>query len=76
MKQMALHIDEDERNGVMAEWHDEGHWNKYLSESIYYKELSPAYCMVEQQELRGKWGIDKFEPKIVALEKNHKTIRE
>tara|TARA_R110000868_G_scaffold366197_1_gene629114 strand:+ start:681 stop:1385 length:705 start_codon:yes stop_codon:yes gene_type:complete len=76
MKQMALHIDEDVRNGVLATWHDESHWNKYLSECKIYKELSPAYCLVEQQELREKWGISEFEPKIIALAKDHKTIRE
>lgn len=75
MKQMALHIDEDERNGVMAEWHDEQHFNRYLSECKGYKELSPAYCMVEQQELREKWGVGKIEPKIIALAKDHNEIR-
>lgn len=68
-------IDIDKANGVMAEWHDETHWNKYLADSDGFKELTPDYCMVEQKELRQQWGIDHFEPKILALEKNLEEIR-
>jgi hypothetical protein len=31
--------------------------------------------MVEQVELRRKWGIDKLTPRIIALAKDHKQIR-
>lgn len=73
-KTMSEWIEEDENNGVMARWHDESQWNKYLSLTDK-KELSPAYCMVEQKSLREKWGIADIEPRIIALEKNHKEVR-
>jgi histo-blood group ABO system transferase len=76
MQQMKRDIDEDEKNGVMAEWHDETHWNRFLSECKFVKMLTPKYCMVEQQELREKWGVSHFPPIIIALSKDHKAIRE
>jgi histo-blood group ABO system transferase len=73
---MAGNIQQDEDNGVMAEWHDEMHWNRLcaLIKSTV-KELSPSYCMVEQKELRSKWGIDHLPVKLVALAKNHEEMR-
>lgn len=76
MTLLANRIDIDEQNGVMAEWHDETHWNWFLANNPVFNELTPEYCMVEQQELRKKWGIDHFQPKIVALAKDHKKLRE
>lgn len=75
MTLLAHRISQDEANGVMAEWHDESHWNWYLAENPVFNELSPEYCMVEQHELRQKWGIDHFNPKIVALAKDHAELR-
>lgn len=75
---MAENIKTDEDNGVMAEWHDETHWNKYCNyerpEIVTVR--GAEYCMVEQKHLRANWGIDGLVPKIIALAKNHKTIRE
>lgn len=74
---LSENIAEDEKNKVMAEWHDETHWNKY----VHYErpgtvtELSPSYCMPEPILFRKNWGLSEFEPKIIALEKNHKEIR-
>lgn len=73
--EMAGNIETDERNGTMAEWHDETHWNKYLSRR-HPKTLTPEYCMVEGSADRLKYGIDNFIPRIVALEKNHDKLRE
>lgn len=61
-------------NGVLAKWADESHWNKYLKYH-QFKELNPEYCMVEEIELRVKWGINTLTPRILALKKNHKEIR-
>lgn len=72
-------VEADEAVGIMAEWHDETHWNFYTnyrrieSPSVV---LGPAYCMVEQQHLRKLWGIDHLSPKIIALAKDHKALRE
>lgn len=75
MLQLRRNIDEDERNGVRAVHNDESHWNKYISECKYFKELTPDYMMVEQQNLREAWRISYFSPKIIALAKNHEEIR-
>lgn len=77
MMAMRDNIQRDKDNDVLAEWHDESHWNKFLSK---YRgggliELSPSYCMVEQIELRRQWKIDNLPARIIALEKNHEEIR-
>ena len=72
--EMAQNIQLDEKNGVMAAWHDESHFNAYLSVRTP-KTLDPGYCMVEQPELRKAWGISYFTPKIIALKKNHDVMR-
>lgn len=76
MTWMKEAIDEDERNGIVPVWHDESAWNRYLSECESFKELTPAFCMVEQINLREAWGIINIQPKIIALAKDHKTMRE
>jgi hypothetical protein len=75
MKRLALEIDDDERRGVLAEWHDETFWNRCLSELKLFKALTPAYCMPEPISLREQWGLSYFIPKILALDKNHEEIR-
>jgi len=61
-------------NSILAEYHDETHWNYHLKHHGF-KELTPEYCMVEQMELRKKWGIDNLTPRIIALQKDHKKLR-
>lgn len=75
---LAQRIDDDEQRGVRAEWHDETHWNKYTNfdRPELVNEFTPSYCMVEQEYLRKSWGIDHLEPKIIALSKDHNSIRE
>lgn len=73
---LARHIEQDEKIGVLAEWHDETHWNWLLKNTpIKPKYLDSGYCMVEEEERRIKWGINHLEPKIIALTKNHAEIR-
>lgn len=76
IEKMAEDIEEDRKEGIMAEWHDESHWNWYLhttNEKITI--LSPSYCMPEALWKRKLWGVNQFEPKILALEKEE-DIRE
>jgi len=74
---MKANIQKDLDNKVTACWHDESHWNKHVAKfSGDLIELSPSYCMVEEKELRKQWKIENFPAKIVALQKDHKTIRE
>lgn len=62
-------IDEDERNGVMAVYHDETHFNWYIKEiAVNIKTLSPSYCYPES------WKIP-FPKRLLALDKDHAKIR-
>lgn len=76
-KEMEQRIDEDEKNKVMAEWHDETHWNKITNydKPNIVTSLPPSYCIPEPIKHRQTWGLSSFEPKIIALDKDHKSIR-
>lgn len=69
---LAWRISEDEKKGVMAEWHDETHWNWCLKTQELFnpeiKILSPAYCYPETASLP-------FDKKILALNKDHAFVR-
>ena len=69
---MAESIDagvmEDQSNGIIAEWHDESHLNKYLSETLPAVTLDPSYCYPE------KWDLP-FPKKLLALDKPHDAVR-
>jgi histo-blood group ABO system transferase len=67
-KEMANHIEADERAGVIAQWHDESHWNRYLADHPPSLELSPSYCYPENSVLP-------FEPRLLALDKDHAAMR-
>lgn len=71
---MAENIGYKHNGGILAKWNDESHWNKYLK-THPFKSLSPEYCMVEEVELRHKWGIDNLTPRLLALKKDHDKIR-
>jgi histo-blood group ABO system transferase len=61
-------IKADECDGITAVWHDESHWNRYLIDRPPTVELSPSYCYPEG------WSLP-FEPKLLALSKDHAAIR-
>lgn len=66
-KYMSNNIQQDLDKGVVAVWHDESHWNKYLTENTF-TELTPSHCYPEGAALP-------FEQKIIALNKNHNEVR-
>jgi hypothetical protein len=59
MEIMKDNTDIDKKNGIIAKWHDESHWNKYLIDKLEIKKLSPAYLYPE--------GWDIPFPKIILI---------
>lgn len=67
---LSNNIDDDNKNGIIAVWHDESHLNKYLSMiSPPTVILSPSYCYTEDSNIP-------FDQKLIALNKDHKLLRE
>ena len=72
--EMASNIATDEGRGIIVEWNDEMHWNKYVC-TRKYKLLTPEYCMIPEQDIREKYKIAHFVPRIIALTKDHDELR-
>lgn len=72
MKQMNDDILNDKQKNIIAIWHDESHWNKYLIGRSDVKIISPSYLYPEG------WNIP-FESKILIRDKNkyggHSSLR-
>ncbi len=72
-------IEDDEKRGILAEHNDESHTNyyvKYMTDNLSVKYLTPSWCMVEESYKREAWGISDIPAYIIALSKDHKSIRE
>jgi histo-blood group ABO system transferase len=67
MRAMAAAIDDDERRGIVAWWHDESHWNRYLIDHPPSVELSHEYCCPQQ------WRPDT--QRIVIVGKDNGEVR-
>jgi len=72
-KQIKNNINIDGKNGIMAIWHDESHWNAYLNKNKPSLILNPDYCY--PQEEYGWLSQFKDNKKIIALIKNEKELR-
>lgn len=67
---LATQIDLDIQDGIVAEWHDESHWNRWCTVMPPSLILPPEYCVPE--EFAKDWPKP---PKILALKKDHKAYR-
>jgi hypothetical protein len=56
-------IEIDEKNKIVARWHDESHINNYATKTTNYRLLSPAFWYPED------WNLP-FEKKIIVRNKN------
>ena len=70
-------IDADGRNGIIPIWHDESALNKYVLLHPADRILSPSYHYPENRPgiYRSWGGANKFECRILLLDKNHEEIR-
>ncbi len=70
-QQLNNNIDSDYNKNIIALWHDESHYNKYLL-STPYKLLNPSYVYPEEMSIP-------FLPRILLRDKNkyggHKQLR-
>ena len=73
MKELKHNIDEDEKNNIVACWHDESHLNAYIYKHKEYQTLSPSFLYPEG------WRIP-FEPYILVRDKmkygGHEFLRD
>jgi histo-blood group ABO system transferase len=68
---IANNVNKDLENSIVALWHDESHMNRYLIDNPPTLELTPSYCYAEEF-----YGSNyPYEPKIIALKKNHNELR-
>ena len=81
-REMKQNIDIDDTNHIMAAWHDESHWNRYLIDHPPQAILTQSYVYPEQcldancdEENCVALRRDHIKPVMVALSKNHKSVR-
>lgn len=68
---IANNVNKDLENNMIAVWHDESHMNRYMIDNPPTLSLTPSYCFAEEF-----YGRDyPYEPKIIALKKNHNELR-
>jgi hypothetical protein len=62
-------VDIDKSRGIVARWHDESHFQRYLADNPPAKVLTPAYCYPEGYGGGYGWSPDAFIPILLACEK-------
>jgi hypothetical protein len=69
-------IDEDVQAGILAIWHDESHWNKFVyTYSEMFTVMNPTYCFPETVNGKQYKNIIGLPRKIIALDKDHQYYR-
>ena len=69
---LADRVTKDLENDVIALWHDESQMNRYLIDNPPTLSLTPSYCFAEEQMHNSDYP---YEPKIIALTKDHNELR-
>jgi len=70
--QIRSSIDKDDANRHIAKWHDESHLNRYFTSNIdIVKTLNPSYCFSKNFCLGNPYIV----PRLVALDKDHESVR-
>jgi len=70
-------VDIDTSNGIVAKWHDESHWNRYLSDYPPTLVMSPSYCYPDCAIKNTKqWELQDLPPLVLALSKDHSEMRD
>jgi len=64
----SRNIDIDQKNNIMAVWHDESHLNRYFIDNPPTKVLSSEYCYQENTNAP-------YRKRLIALNKNHAEYR-
>lgn len=67
-EKIEANIARDDSNNIIAIWHDESHFNRYLIDNEPTIKLSPSYCYPES------WNLP-LPKKLLALDKNHAQMR-
>jgi histo-blood group ABO system transferase len=68
---IANNVNKDLEKNIVALWHDESHMNRYMIDNPPTLSLTPSYCYAEEF-----YGSDyPYDPKIIALKKNHTELR-
>ena len=68
---IADRVNKDLEKGIIAQWHDESHMNRYLLDNPPSLPLSYEYCYPEPELNK----LPNDTPKIIALLKNHGELR-
>lgn len=69
--QCGQEIQYDFLDNVMAQWHDESHWNRYVNARLTEVEIfDTEYCWPEEIE-----PPPTVHPRILALQKDHHALR-
>ena len=69
---IANRVTKELKHDIIPLWHDESHMNRYLIDNPPTLTLTPSYCFAEEQMGNPSYP---FEPKIIALKKNHNELR-
>jgi hypothetical protein len=66
-------IDKDSNKDIVAIWHDESYWNRYMVSNVNkFKFMAANYCHPEKTH---RFGLGNLQPKILALDKDHSYFR-